>query len=225
MDHSDARDRSFAVVVHDDAVMTVKPYEILASAVAALAAAAAASVFGVKGTLIGAAIGAAVATTVASLVAQSAARAHGFLKQPIGAGRPPSGIERVEAHRPRGATGPSATEGGTAGTRADAQRRWRWALMAAASALGAFVLALGLVTVVELSAGRSLSSIFGGPASGTTVGGVIDGVSPPSTTTTSTTSTTSSTTTTTTTPSPTTTTSVPGTVPSTSSPSPSTTRG
>jgi len=176
--------------------MKLKPYEILASSLAALAAASAASVFGVKGTLIGAAIGAAVATTVASLVAQSATRAHDALRRPAAPGRAPShpsAGDRTRARRP-------AAEGSS-------DRRWRVLLVAAGSMLGAFLLALGVVTLVELSAGRSLSSIFGGTNSGTTVGGVIDGVSPPpSTTTTTTTTTTSTTSTTTTTTSPTTTT-------------------
>jgi len=188
--------------------MKLRPYEILASALAALAAAAAASVFGVKGTLIGAAIGAAVATTVASLVAQSAARAREALKRPVVSSHTPS-PPRMRIAKP--------APDRAADTSAD--RRWRLLLVGAASTLGAFVLALGVVTLVELSAGRSLSSIFGGTKSGTTLGGVIDGVSPPSTTTTTTTTSTTTTTTTT----PTTTTTVPTSTTTTSTNSTTTT--
>ena len=59
----------------------LKPYEVLASTLAAVAAAAAASFFGVKGTLVGAAIGSAVATSVAALVKQSADRAQEAMKK------------------------------------------------------------------------------------------------------------------------------------------------
>lgn len=107
---------------------------------------------------------------------------------------------------------------------ARSRRRWKLALVGAGSALAAFLLALAIVTIVEVGAGRSLSSIFGGPKSGTTVGGFF---SPPhsspstsvpasSTTTTSSTSTTVAPTTTapaqgaTTTTAPSTTTTAPG---------------
>lgn len=86
------------------------------------------------------------------------------------------------------------------------QRRW----VVAASVVGVFVLALGIVTVVEAIAGRPLSSLVGGSntTGGTSFGNVFSGGThgpPASTTTTTSTSTTtttapSSTTTTTTTP-------------------------
>jgi gas vesicle protein len=70
-------------------------------------------------------------------------------------------------------------------------RRIRVATIGLASALAAFVVALGIVTVIELAAGSSLSSMLGGPSSGTTVGGLVNGVSsattaPPSSKTTAT---------------------------------------
>jgi hypothetical protein len=178
----------------------------------------------VKGTLVGAAIGAAIATTVASLISQSAARAQSVWRpavdpRPPTGGRPPSGRPGSSRPGPTPRRVTSARSGPTGGTdRTVTDRRWHLWLVATASALGAFVLALGLVTVVELSAGRSLSSIFGGPMSGTTVGGVFDGVSPSTTVAPTTTTTTSTTTTTTTVPATTT-----STVPATTTTIPATT--
>jgi hypothetical protein len=255
----------------------LKPYEVLASALAAVAAAAAASFFGVKGTLVGAAIGSAVATSVAALIKQSADRAQEAMKksglasitssltrrstatssvEDVDASEksqvPPEARAGVVGREPR-ATDPSsetdhwvvagigdptepvfeeptvqvpaprATEPtivgsgskqGAAGTTqptpvgqtamferpgAAPHKRLRTAIVVTASALAAFVLAILVVTLIELGAGRSLSSIFGGPKSGSTVGGVFNGVTPSATTTTvpSPTSTTSSSSTTT----------------------------
>jgi hypothetical protein len=99
---------------------------------------------------------------------------------------------------------PSSAEWGR-GTR---RRRWTIVL----SVVAAFVVALGVVTVVELIAGRPLSSLVGGS---TTTGGTSAGnILSPSATTTTTSSTTTTTSSTTTTTSSTTTTST--TTPSTS---------
>jgi cell division septation protein DedD len=59
------------------------------------------------------------------------------------------------------------------------------------TALVAFTIALGAVTLFEVGVGRSLTSLLGGPRSGTTVGAVINGVAATTTTTTSPTATTS----------------------------------
>lgn len=205
--------------------MKLKPVEIIASALAAVAAAAVASVFGVKGTLVGAAIGSAVASSVAAVVSQSVHRTREVVRK--------AGITVVARHSTATTTvgdveaserlsspiadheaGPSpqaetapvgepdpgeprrdqrATSDDT-GALADAERsmrRWRLTLLGVGSALAAFLLALGILTIVEVGAGRSLSSIFGGPKAGTTVGGFF---SPPrSSTTTSVPSTTTTT--------------------------------
>ena len=148
-----------------------------------------------------------------SLVSQSAAQAHNALRRSVMKSQTPSEAEASGSRR--------------RAARTAVERRWRLSIAAVASALAAFVLGLGVVTLVEVSAGRSLSSIFGGPKSGTTVGGVINGVSPSSTTTTPTTTSTTSTTTnpatTSTTSTTTTTTTVPGATSSTLLPTSSTT--
>ena len=93
-------------------------------------------------------------------------------------------------------------------------RRFSWQAIAGTAAV-VFVLALLLITAVELISGKPLAAIFGHAGGGTTVGNV---VTPPPAATTSTTSTTTTTTTTTTsTPSTTSTTSSTSTTTSSSS--------
>ncbi len=178
--------------------MNLKVHEVLGSALAAVTAAAAASVFGVKGTLVGAAVGATVATSVASLVSQSTARPQLAIKRSVSTGTGVTGQQHPSPSTDvRGSVEASAVLVAPAGIavsyspprtgRASApthvrhrhqEGRWRPPMVATVSAVTAFVLALCLVTLVELGAGRSLSSLFGGPKSATTVGGVINGVSP-----------------------------------------------
>jgi hypothetical protein len=89
------------------------------------------------------------------------------------------------------------------------QRRFRWPVLVG-SIVAAFVLALGVVTSIELIAGKPLSTLFGvhnSPKSGTSIGGTISPPpAAPTTTTTTSTTTTSTTTTSTTAPGSTTTT-------------------
>ena len=183
--------------------MKLSPWKIVASSLAAVAAAVAASVFGVKGTVVGAAVGAAVATAVSAVVEQSGNRAQEVVKRSTLVSRPgqPSATEpdALDLSLPLPGERPAA-----------ARSRWRPSEAVLLTALVGFGVALLFVTLVELGVGRSLSSVFGGPHSGTTVGGVIGGVAPATSTTTTTvpptTSTSTSSTTTTTTTAPTTTT-------------------
>ena len=77
-------------------------------------------------------------------------------------------------------------------------RRFSWRAIAASAAI-VFVLALLLITAIELISGKPLASIFGGADTGTTLKNLVNPSPVPSTTPTSTTSTTSAASTTTTT--------------------------
>ncbi|HXP32461.1 MAG TPA: hypothetical protein VN820_00525, partial [Acidimicrobiales bacterium] len=74
------------------------------------------------------------------------------------------------------------------GARTGARRRFSWSAIAGTAAI-VFVLALMLITAIELISGKPLASIFGNAGSGTSVGNV---VTPPPAATTSTTTTTTS---------------------------------
>ncbi|MGH9090696.1 MAG: hypothetical protein ACRDZR_04825 [Acidimicrobiales bacterium] len=197
--------------------MKVNPKQIAASAAGAVVAAVVASVFGAKGTLVGIALGSVVATTATALVVQSLERTHEAVRQAVHDPDRTQLLRRPGSSRPAGtvtgrAEDTALTEGtgaetaatgaarpgaparpGGDGTRASAGGasigRWRirWPVLAA-SVLAVFVVALGVVTGIELLAGKPLSSVFGsGNAnSGTSLGNV---VSPPSTTTSTTTTT------------------------------------
>lgn len=203
--------------------------QVLASAAGAVLSAVAASFFGVKGTVIGVAIGSAVATMGTALVAQSIERGHKVVTQVVpdqvrtgwlrhlGAtqtvGEPtastPSTVSAPDAQvAPAGAATetvgpPPASPPLVARPRSRPPR----GLVLAVSVVGAFLLALVFVTVLELVAGKPLAGLLGvhgAPSSGSSVGNIVS--PPPATTTTSTTTTTTSTTTTSTTTTTTTTT-------------------
>jgi len=89
------------------------------------------------------------------------------------------------------------------GARTGARRRFSWSAIAGTAAI-VFVLALMLITAIELISGKPLASIFGNAGSGTSVGNVVTPPPAATTSTTSTTTTTTSSSTTTTSPSTTT---------------------
>lgn len=124
--------------------------------------------------------GEALATSEANDVAEPDATAVGA-GATTSRGATPQQNGQVLAHT-RAGSGPANVRFDS--RRVAARSRWRLPLVVVASTVCAFVLAVGIVTVVELGAGRSLSSLFGGPPSGTTVGGVVNGVATTTTTTT-----------------------------------------
>ena len=169
-----------------------------------------ASVFGVKGTIVGVAIGSVAATTGTALMIESIDRTNKAVKQAVVRTPEHTGLLlRLRGTKAVGTVEPGATHpSGTAHT-------FRWPV-AIGAVIAVFLVSLGLVTVVELIAGRPLADLFGRGNGGTTVEKIFENtpttLPPPvatttTTTSTPTTSTTTSSSTTTTVPSSSTTTS------------------
>jgi hypothetical protein len=197
--------------------MRLSAKQIIASVTGAVLAALALSFLGVTGTIVGVALGSAAATVGSAFVFQSLEQGHAKVKEVIGKpgqgfgfhpppppppppmGIGPSAWEATPTHRPAPPLPPPLY----------AQSRdpgRRWSIFATVALV--FALSLGLVTLIELAAGESLSSALGqhGSSASTSIGGLFaPGTS--TTTTTTTTTTTRPTTTTTSTPASSTTTS------------------
>lgn len=125
--------------------------QVAASSAAAVSAAVLCSLFGVAGTVIGTAIASVLATVGSALYVHSMRRTKARLRRlhQAGAAAPPF-AEVVKTARQQG-------------RRLLHQIPWRMAWLGAAAA---FVVAIGIVTAVELTAGKSLSALFGVSHSG-----------------------------------------------------------
>jgi hypothetical protein len=190
--------------------------QMLASSAGAVVAAAIASFFGVKGTIVGVAIGSAAATVGTALVAQSIDRTHHAVRQVVVRAPESSLLHRLggtDAARAESVTAvdtpvavgvtsnevpadetavtepappgpPTATLPGGAAAQTRRDLNWR---VVAVTALIVFLLAILVITAVELIAGKPLADLFGGSShgSGTTFfGGSTGRTQPPTTTTT-----------------------------------------
>jgi hypothetical protein len=163
----------------------VSAFQVVGSALAAVTAAVFASHFGVGGTVTGAAVGSVIATTATAIYTNSLRRANEkLLTLRVLEGRVPRRSGPADPSVAEPADGATGVMGGsevtasvpatTASTASTAAHR-RWVM--AATVLGVFLIAMATVTVVELAAGRPLSSLFGGghDKGGTSVGGVLGG--------------------------------------------------
>jgi hypothetical protein len=144
----------------------LSPVQVLAGALAAVSAAVIASLFGVAGTVIGAAVASVVSTVGAAVYSSSLRRAHRRL---IRRGGP--------VNRPGGGAGVRPLPARLNPRRPPA-RRWRRRWILAATAVGVFVLAMGVVTVVELIGREPVSALVGGSgySGGTTIGTLTEAV-------------------------------------------------
>jgi hypothetical protein len=136
--------------------------QIAASCLAAVSAAVLCSLFGVAGTVIGTAIASLVATIGSALYAHSMRRTKARLRRlhQAGAAAPPL-TEIVKTARQQG-------------------RQWlsqiQWRLVGLGTVV-VFVVAIGVVTIIEISAGESLSGLLGVSHSGnrdSTLGSLAD---------------------------------------------------
>jgi hypothetical protein len=125
--------------------------QIAASCLAAVSAAVLCSLFGVAGTVIGTAVASLIATIGSALYAHSMRRTKARLRRlhQAGAAAPPL-TEVVKTARQQG-------------------RQWlsqiQWRLVGIGTVV-VFVVAIGVVTIIEFSAGESLSALFGVSHSG-----------------------------------------------------------
>lgn len=125
--------------------------QVAASSAAAVSAAVLCSLFGVAGTVIGTAIASVLATVGSALYVHSMRRTKARLRRlhQAGAATPPF-AEVVKTARQQG-------------RRLLHPIPWR---MAGIGAAAAFVVAIGIVTAIEVTAGESLSALFGVSHSG-----------------------------------------------------------
>jgi hypothetical protein len=149
--------------------------QVAAGALAAVSAAVLASLFGVAGTVLGAALGSVISTVGAAVYSAWLLRTHARLRR----------ARRRRNRRP--GTGPTRPAG-TAGlaplpARLDPRRppaRWRWRRrgILAGTAVGIFVLAMGVVTGVELIGREPVSALVGGSghSATTTLGTLTQGL-------------------------------------------------
>lgn len=156
--------------------------QVAGSALAAVSAAVVASFLGVGGTILGAALGSLIATIGGAVYAHSFRRAGAKLSETkvltvvtrsrAGHGEPSPGdvplIEPASKDGERGPTPPYA-ESGPPGTtdeevihEAPARPRWMSWKTAALLAVAAFVIAMVVVSVIELTIGRPISGGSGG---------------------------------------------------------------
>jgi hypothetical protein len=149
--------RSNESIGRDDGGLS--PVQVLAGALAAVSAAVIASLFGVAGTVIGAAVASVVSTVGAAVYSSSLRRAHRRLIRPAGA----AGVRPLPAWL---------------NPRRPPARRWRRRWILAATAVGVFVLAMGVVTVVELIGREPVFALVGGSghSGGTTIGTLTEGI-------------------------------------------------
>lgn len=156
--------------------MKLSPIQVAASALAAVCAAVIASYFGVRGTVIGTALGSIVATVATALFAHSIERTNKAVRRVVPVPGAGNWLTTVRAPGQRRREGRGTRGSGTSRPqRPPAAPGVRWRLVTA-GALASFALALGIVTVIELVAGRSLSSLLDGQPSGgaqTTVGQLV----------------------------------------------------
>lgn len=166
--------------------LNVSVVQVAGSALAAVTAAVVASSFGVAGTVIGAAVVSAVATAATSIYTSSLRRANDRLltlqvlqgrvrRRP---GPADIAVGGATGEKPTAATAvvvPAAEPPADHRVPAIEARPRRGALLVATVA--AFLLAMAVVTGVELVAGHPLSSLFGGEHArkGTSVGDVFGG--------------------------------------------------
>lgn len=167
----------------------------VAGALAAVASAFLLSFLGAAGTIIGAAIGSLIVTISSAVFAEGLATSRRTLAKAQESAARKVGVAQAEVRRAERATDTSAhdshleyaderlaaAQGELDAVRAGAQVSWRERLRAlpwrqvllAAGAL--FLVAVVLITALELAAGRSVSSITGGSGGGrTTIGDVGD---------------------------------------------------
>jgi hypothetical protein len=151
----------------------LSPVQVLAGALAAVSAAVIASLFGVAGTVVGAAVASVVSTVGAAIYSDSLRRTHAGLRRAHGRvlrrGQPGS--------RSAGAGGLPPLPARLDPRRSPA-RRWRRRSILAVTAVGVFLFALGVVTVVELIGREPMSALVGGSghAGETTIGTLAEGI-------------------------------------------------
>lgn len=155
---------------------TVSMVQVAGSALAAVSAAVVSSFFGVAGTVIGAAVASIIATVGSAIYSASLRRTNERVRQ-------------LTATRRAGSTGgtptvvipplPSPLRRDSLVRSLSVLRR-RWPAVAGAAVL-VFVLAIGVLTIVESATRQPVSGLVGGGSStGTSVGSLIGGSSTPS---------------------------------------------
>jgi hypothetical protein len=181
--------------------LTVSPIQVIASALASVSAAIIASLFNVAGTIVGTVVVSVVATLGAAIYSSSIRRAHARLRR--AADQRPllrSDRERRYPSPPGKRAGSSAVDGlaglgapdSVAGSvrRRPPKRGWRdIRVPVLGAAVGALVIAIATLTIIELVAQKPLSAVVRGQSgSGQTFFGGADrnGTTPSSTTTTTT---------------------------------------
>src|SRR3954463_7744961 len=147
----------------------LSPVQVLAGALAAVSAAVIASLFGVAGTVVGAAVASVVSTVGAAIYSDSLRRTHAGLRRAHG--------RVLRRSRSAGAGGLPPLPARLDPRRSPA-RRWRRRSILAVTAVGGFLFALGVVTVVELIGREPKSALVGGSghAGGTTIGTLAEGI-------------------------------------------------
>lgn len=161
--------------------------QVVASAAAATSAAVVASFFGVAGTVVGAAVVSAVATIANSLYSHSLARTNERLRSRLAATEATGARSRgLRLHRaspaPAGAppapAGAAAASGPSQTPHSQGRPRWlRPSVVTAGAAVLVFVVAMVIVTIIELGVGKSLhAAVSNQPGNqGTTVGDIVTG--------------------------------------------------
>jgi hypothetical protein len=134
--------------------LKLSPRRLAVSVLAATTGAVVASLFGVYGTVVGAALVSVVGTVAAPVFAASIRRARGQFHHPQ-EGTVAHDVQEGAVHAAARAR-EAAAHLGTAGWR----RIFRWQVVV--GVVAAFVLAMGLVTVIEAITGNTLSHSLGG---------------------------------------------------------------
>lgn len=140
---------------HEQTKIQLSVIQVIAGALASVSAALVASTFGLKGTLLGAAITSIVASIGGALYTHSLHRARARIQTRF---NPHTGrIERIVILQQQ------------------VRRPIRWGMVASVAGL-VFVLAMGAITVVEVTARKPVAAIVGGTSpqhGGTTVGALL----------------------------------------------------
>src|ERR1017187_9656063 len=178
--------------------LNLSAIQVSAGILAALTGAIAASFLGVGGTLVGAGVGSLASTVGGEGYKHYLERTHERLRGAVDVRRyrtarsavvgrvDPAVVGRVDpavAQNRLGVDGlPQAMPAGTAAAMASAAaakdgkgKRPRWLVLTAIT-VGTFLIAVAVITVIELSAGKNLNALLTNrPGGGATVGGVVGG--------------------------------------------------
>jgi hypothetical protein len=155
-------------------------FKVTAGTFAAVSAAVVGSYLGVAGTLIGAALASIIGSVATEVYASSLNRGYTRLRafRPVVAVPPATPVTGAASAEPTAVHGVRRPEPAPTVSKIAAHRpRWKKVALATAAI---FVLAVGVISAVEVIAGRSLASIAGRPGGGTTIGSVggDDGTAP-----------------------------------------------